>query len=107
MNLFTLVGAVTMAGVKLKLLTIDFQLPGCCSLKEKRQRLGGLKDRFGKINNLAVTESDHHDQHRLSQWSFVAIGIDGKQLEQLLSSVENHAASQLDAVISDCRRQWL
>jgi hypothetical protein len=60
--------------INLKLLTLDFQLPGCQSLNEKRQRLGGLKDRFGKIPNLEVTGSAHHDNHQLSQWTFVAIG---------------------------------
>ncbi len=93
--------------MNLKLLTLDFQLPGCCSLKEKRHRLGGLKDRFGKIANLAVTESAHHDQHQLSQWSFVAIGTDATVLEKVLTSVETHASTQLDAVVIDCQRQWL
>ncbi|MCJ8272726.1 MAG: DUF503 domain-containing protein [Psychrosphaera sp.] len=90
-----------------KLLTLDFQLPGCQSLKEKRRRLGGLKDRFGKIPNLAVTESDHHDNHQLSQWTFVAIGNNANLLEKLFASVETHANTQLDAVIINCQRQWL
>ncbi|MFT4929838.1 MAG: hypothetical protein ACI8WB_005973, partial [Phenylobacterium sp.] len=93
--------------MNLKMLTLDFQLPGCCSLKEKRQLLGGLKDRFGKMSNIAVTESAHHDQHQLSQWCFVAAGVDAIQLEKILTNIETHANTQLDAVIIDCQRQWL
>jgi uncharacterized protein YlxP (DUF503 family) len=88
-------------------MTLDLYLSGCQSLKEKRHRIGGLKDRFGKIGNLAVTESAYHDIHHRSQWSFVAIGTNSKQLEQLLNSIEIYANTQLDAVISDCHQQWL
>ena len=89
------------------MLTLDFQLPGCRSLKDKRHRLRGLKDRFGKTGNLAVTESDYHDHHQLAQWSFVAIGRDSQGLDKLLDGVENYGHSQLDANIVHSERQGL
>ena len=93
--------------LRIKVLTIDFQLPGCRSLKDKRRRLRGLKDRFGKTSNLAVTESDHHDHHQLAQWSFVAIGRDSHGLDKLLDDVENFTHSQLDANIVRSERSEL
>ncbi len=82
------------------LLTLEFHLPGCRSLKEKRQRLSGLKQRFGRIANLAVSEAGLHDQHQQAQWCFLGLAADNKSLEQLLAPVENFAASQLDAVVT-------
>ena len=89
------------------MMTVEFQLPGCGSLKDKRKRLRGLKDRFGKIGNLAVTESDLHDVHQRAQWSFVVIGRDSTGLEQTLDTVENFVLSQLDAVVVASERQSL
>ena len=93
--------------LRLKLLALTFNLPGCHSLKEKRQRLAGLKDRFGKKANLAVTESDFHDAHDQAEWCFVSVGIDAKDIERRLAKVEKYASEELDAVITgvDCR--WI
>ena len=90
--------------LRIKVLTLDFQLPGCRSLKDKRRRLRGLKDRFGKTSNLAVTESDYHDHHQSAQWSFVAIGRDGQGLDKLLDDVESYCHSELDANIVSSER---
>ena len=90
--------------LRIKALTLDFQLPGCRSLKDKRRRLRGLKDRFGKTGNLAVTESDYHDHHQLAQWSFVAIGRDGQGLDKLLDDIESYSHAQLDANIVSSER---
>ncbi|MFK7916113.1 MAG: DUF503 family protein, partial [Pseudomonadales bacterium] len=38
-------------------LQVRFVLHGCRSLKDKRKRLRGLRDRFGKQTGLAVCES--------------------------------------------------
>mgnify|MGYP000076315535 CR=1 FL=1 len=90
--------------MRMIIMTLDFQLPGCRSLKDKRHRLRGLKDRFGKLTNVAVTESDCHDQHQLAQWSFVAIGRDTQGLDKVLDDIETYA-HQLDAQIIESRRE--
>ena len=46
------------------LLSINFHLGGCRSLKEKRQRLSGIRDRYGRPANVAVCESDFQDSHQ-------------------------------------------
>ena len=44
------------------ILTLTFALPGCSSLKEKRQRMGGLHARFGNTPSVAVCESGERDR---------------------------------------------
>ena len=89
------------------MLTLTLHLPGCHSLKQKRQRLRGLKDRFGKLSNLAVSESNLHDQHQHAQWCFVSLCQDQASSNKLLDNIELHIATQTDAVITDRNRQWL
>ena len=53
------------------LLELEFHIPGCKSLKEKRGRLAGMRDRFGRLTNVAVCESAFADvlrRRRLSSW---------------------------------------
>ncbi|MEE4283615.1 MAG: DUF503 family protein [Pseudomonadales bacterium] len=61
-------------------LTIVFHLHGCQSLKDKRQRLAGLRDRFGKQTQVAVCES---------------------------ADIEKYVTSSVDAEVVDIRVQWL
>jgi uncharacterized protein YlxP (DUF503 family) len=73
--------------VNVRLLTVNFHLGGCRSLKEKRQRLKGLKDRFGRSPNVAVCESDYQDVHQRAQWSFVATAASGDVAERALGEI--------------------
>ncbi len=93
--------------MRVGMLIVEFQLPGCHSLKEKRSRLAGLRDRFGKQTNLAVCESDFQNEHQRAEWSFVAIGSERKVVEQTLRKVENHVESQVDAVIINIQTDWM
>lgn len=89
------------------LLTLTFQLPGCQSLKEKRGRLRGLKDRFGRLSNLAVSESGLHDVRDRAEWTFLSLSLDRAQIDRSFSRIEQYANSELDAVLTDSRREWL
>lgn len=80
-------------------LDIDFRLAGCHSLKEKRQRLRRLRDKFGRIANLAVCESRHQDSLRRAVWSVLAVAADAKVVEQALAEVEQWVVSSLDATV--------
>ena len=91
----------------LALLSLKFRLPGCGSLKEKRRRLAGLKDRFGKITNIAVSESACHDQHQRAEWNFLVMSQDKIIVEQQLGQIEHHASTELDAIVEDIQREWL
>lgn len=93
--------------MNIELLIVDLQLVGCSSLKEKRQRLIRLKDRFGKLSNVAVCESDYQDAHQQAQWSFVAVGLDGTVARNTLIMIEQAISSEIDAVIIHVHRESL
>ncbi|PCK02245.1 MAG: hypothetical protein COA42_22485 [Alteromonadaceae bacterium] len=88
-------------------LNIDFHLYGCTSLKEKRRRLSGLKDRFGTTTNIATCEHSQHDLHDSAVWTFVAISTDKSIIESLLNKVTDHCRQNVDATIIDHKLQWL
>ena len=86
--------------VHIAILTLRFHLEGCASLKEKRQRLAGLRDRFGRLPGMAVCESGLQDAHQQAEWTFVAVAGTRRLAEQLLGEVEAHASQELDARIA-------
>ena len=67
---------------------IEFYLPGCNSLKEKRTRLRGIRDKFGRNSNLALVESFFQDEHSRAVWSFVSIGQTKSMVDSVLNGVE-------------------
>lgn len=93
--------------MKISVLRVLFHLHGCRSLKEKRQRLGRLRDKFGKQTALAVCESNFADAHQQSEWSFLAGASNAVVVEQTLADVERYVISQVDAEVVDLERKWL
>ena len=87
------------------ILALDFQLAGCGSLKEKRRRLARLRDKFGRVANLAVCESGFQDSWQRARWSVVAIASDMGVVERSLTAVERWAAESVDATIVDVARE--
>lgn len=87
-------------------LTVDFHLDGCRSLKERRSRLGGLRDRFGRNPRLALCETPGDDPTH-SRWTFVAVAGDRRGLDALLGEVERDLESRVDAVVVDIVREHL
>ncbi len=88
------------------LLTLDFHLEGCASLKERRGRLGGLRQRFGRLPQIAVCEVPG-DNPRQACWQFLAMAQTRAQAEQLLDPVTRAAATEVDATLLDARLEWL
>ena len=86
---------------------IEFYLPGCNSLKEKRTRLRGIKDKFGKNSNLALVESAFQNHHSRAIWSFVSIGQTKSIVDSVLNSVEIWVDSSIDAYIVHVERHPL
>jgi uncharacterized protein YlxP (DUF503 family) len=93
--------------MKIALLLLTFHLEGCESLKEKRARLRGIKDRFGKISNLAVSEVDYHDKHQSSQWAFLSLVSEKPLAEKMFASIQDYANSHMDALITQVTIEWL
>ncbi|MCP4135518.1 MAG: DUF503 domain-containing protein [bacterium] len=89
------------------LLVVEFRLEGCGSLKEKRQRLSGLRDRFGKQVNIAVCESGYQNEHKKAEWSFIAVSNDDKGLSKSLSTIEEGIEESVDALVINLHRENL
>ena len=89
------------------ILTLRFHLPGCDSLKDKRRRLHGLRDRFGHQPCLAVCESDLADSRHSAEWSFVALGNSPAAATNMLDKVEKYVQETVDALITTRHRESL
>ncbi|MCX4028864.1 DUF503 domain-containing protein [Endozoicomonas sp. SM1973] len=90
----------------IQLLTLFFHLPGCRSLKEKRSRLGGLKDKFGRVTNVAITESDFHDLHQQAEWSVIIMAKDQSTVDRIIAQLEL-TIDQLDVLLIKITRERL
>lgn len=88
-------------------LTMSFSLPGCRSLKEKRQRMGGIHERYGRQPAVAVCESGDRERIDASEWSFVVTGISAQDVESLCSEIEDRIQRTVEARVMDVMRQRL
>jgi len=93
--------------MRVGVLRASFYLHGCQSLKEKRQRLSRLRDKFGKQTALAVCESGHPDDLKRGEWSFVAAASSDVVVQQILSDVETYLSTSIDAELLNLDREWL
>lgn len=89
------------------LLTLSFSLPGCRSLKEKRQRMGGIHSRYGSNPAVAVCESGLRERPDASEWSLVVTGLTGQEVDTLCSEIIDRIERTVEARISDVHRQRL
>ncbi|MEZ5597615.1 MAG: DUF503 family protein [Pseudomonadales bacterium] len=93
--------------MKVALLTVLIRLPGCRSLKEKRGRLGGLRERYGRNTQVAVCETDHNDDHDLAGFGFVATAVAATVVERILTDIETNLPMRVDGEVVSMRREWL
>lgn len=89
------------------IMTVEFYLPGSASLKEKRQRLVRLRDRFGREPGVAVCESDFQDQRERAEWVYLALASDKVAVERQLTAIERFIAEEIDAVVVRIHREYL
>ncbi|GAA3715661.1 hypothetical protein GCM10022421_24110 [Oceanisphaera sediminis] len=89
------------------ILTMTFSLPGCGSLKEKRQRMGGMHERFGRNPAVAVCESGEHNRHDASEWSFVVAAASRREVESQCSQIEDKIQRTVEARIIKVTRELL
>jgi uncharacterized protein YlxP (DUF503 family) len=86
---------------------VQFYLAGCRSLKEKRQRLNGVRERFGRAQNVAVSETGYQDLLQRAEWTFVAIAAGRQVVERALAEIERNLQISVDAELTDVQRAWL
>lgn len=88
-------------------MTLQFQLHGCDSLKDKRQRLRGLKDKFGRTPNLAICESGALESKREAEYSVCCMANDKNTVSGMLDDVLQHCSTSIDAELLNDSREWL
>jgi hypothetical protein len=93
--------------MQIGVLRVAFVLPGCRSLKEKRQRLGGLRERYGRQVNVAVCETSFQDDHDRAEWTFVAVGRNKRLIEQTLADIEQRIVESVDANVAGIDRELI
>jgi uncharacterized protein len=89
------------------ILTMTFSLPGCGSLKEKRQRMGGMHERFGRNPAVAVCESGERNRHDASEWSFVVVAASRREVESQCSQIEDKIQRTVEGRIIKVTRELL
>ncbi len=77
----------------------QLSLPGCGSLKEKRQVVRSLKDRLRNRFNISVAETDHQDVWTRAELSVALVATDGRFAESVLDKVDHFVEEEARAVI--------
>lgn len=70
------------------LLTIDLQIPGASTLKEKRSAIKSLRERLMRQFNGSVAETDQLDDPRRATLAVACVSGDKRHLQQTLSHIE-------------------
>ncbi|MDA0789087.1 MAG: DUF503 family protein [Proteobacteria bacterium] len=74
--------------MQLQLLTVQFRFAGCGSLKEKRGRQAGLRERLGRMATVAIAETGDQDRLDSAQWTLVLMADSSRRLDQLRSTID-------------------
>ncbi len=83
------------------LLVWDLHLPGCASLKEKRQVVKSLKDRLHNRFNVSVAETGHLDTLQRAELAACLVSGDRRHAQSVLSSVDRMVEEESEARIMD------
>lgn len=86
--------------------SLEFHLPGCRSLKQKRAFLNRIKGRLASRFNVAVAEVDHQDLWQRAAIAVVSVSTRRSLLEGLFEKVLREAESQ-DATLLRVDREFL
>ncbi len=79
--------------------TLEFHLPGCRSLKQKRMVINRLKGRLSARFNVAVAEIDHQDLRQRAAVAVVSVSSSRRVLESMFHKVVDEAERNVDGVL--------
>ncbi len=85
---------------------VHLHLDGCRSLKERRGRTRGLRQRLGREPGIALCEHPGDDPGE-SRWTIVALAGTRQAADALLHRIERDLETHVDAVVVDLSREWL
>jgi uncharacterized protein YlxP (DUF503 family) len=81
----------------------ELMLPGCSSLKEKRQVVKSLKDRLHNRFQVSAAETAHHDAHQRAEIAACVVSGDRKHATQVLQEADKLVEGEGRARILDSR----
>ncbi len=87
--------------------TLDFHLPMCHSLKSKRFILRSLKDRLANRFNVSVAEVDFLDRWQMARLAVVTVAGEQRRANEILTKVVNLASRECEALLVDTQMQFL
>jgi len=91
--------------VAVMVLTWEFRLPGCRSLKEKRAVIRPLRDRLQHHFRVSVAETGFQDVHDRSAFTVALAASDGSSAASLADRVERFVESHEGLWILHHRRE--
>jgi len=84
------------------LCTIELQIPGSTSLKQKRRVLRSVVSRVRNEFNISIAEVDHQDSWQLATLAVVCVSTDGGYAHGLLERVVRYIdGGRFDLVLLD------
>lgn len=89
-----------------KLLTVDFLLPGCLSLKEKRFVLSGLKAKLRRRFNVSVSEVEYQDKWQRSKLAVAMVGSSRRSVDAECDRVLRFIESDHRVVVTESNQEW-
>ena len=87
--------------------TLEFHLPACRSLKEKRRFLNSLRSRISNKFNVAISEIEHHDLWQRATVGVVSVGVDRQPLDKMFQKVLREAERQTAAELISVHVEFL
>ncbi len=79
----------------------ELHIPGCESLKEKRQVVRSLKDRLHARFNVSAAETAHQDAHQRAEIAVCVVSEDRRYAQSVLSSADRLVEEEGRARIVD------
>ncbi len=96
-----------MAGVVVGVIRWELRLPGCASLKEKRQVLRSLKDRLRHRFRVSVAETDHQDTWTSAELAAAVIAADVAFVQSVLDRLDDFVGAHRRVLVSSRHRELL
>jgi len=82
-------------------LSLDIHLPYSHSLKEKRQRISGFKDRIKNKYNVATAELEFQDKWQRTRLGFTTLNSSRKVVEKMLNNIIREAEEHIEGEVLD------
>jgi len=87
--------------------TLEFHLPACRNLKEKRKFLNSFRSRVRGKFNVAISEVDHHDLWQRSTIGVVSVGAERDPIDRVFQKVLREAEGRTDAQLIGVQVEFL